>query len=448
MRQRVALACYSALWWLMIPVVLLRLWLKGRTQPAYRSRWGERLGRWPDYPKHCLWVHAVSVGETIAAQGLVKQWQRDHPDIPVLLTSMTPTGSETVRKLFGDSVHHAYLPWDIASIQKKLVAKLEPKLLVIMETELWPNLIHACHHENVPVLVANARLSEKSKKGYQKFSSLMQPMLESITAIAAQHSPDANRFSELGIDDKKLQVTGSVKFDISIDAQTTAATNQLKRSIGKRPIWIAASTHEGEEELILKAHGKLKIKIPNALLILVPRHPERADRIGGLLYKQHFNFARRSLDEIPTSEQSVFLIDTLGEMMTFFGLADAAFIGNTLNPDGGGHNPIEPAALAKPVIVGPSFTNFQSIIEAMRSEQAIIIIESEEELRNRLVGLLQSKDLRDTYGQRAYLFFQQQQGALKRLMSWIESLVNLTSQKSVNPLLFRRKPVNEDNTLR
>jgi 3-deoxy-D-manno-octulosonic-acid transferase len=443
MKTRLALTSYSLLWWLLLPWVLLRLWLKGRRQPDYRLRWAERMGRWPLYPQGCLWIHAVSVGETIAAKALVEQWLQRHPDIPILLTSMTPTGSATVRKLFGTTVHHAYLPWDLAGLQRKLVERLQPRLLVIMETELWPNLIHACRRAEVPVLLANARLSEKSQLGYQRLSALARPMLNSLTGIAAQHMPDADRFASLGVDERKLQVTGSIKFDIKLDVQANKLSKQLLRAIGTRPIWIAASTHEGEDELLLKAHSKLKVKLPDALLILVPRHPERADRIGGLLYKQHFQFARRSLDQVPNADQSVFLIDTLGELMTFFGLAQAAFIGNSFN-GGGGHNPIEPASLAVPVLIGPTYTNFQTIVEAMRAEQAVVVVQSVDELRDRLLGLLQSKDLRDTYGQRAYLFYQQQQGALKRLLTWIENLIKLDSTPTSQMLLMRRKPVNEN----
>ncbi|TCS38148.1 lipid IV(A) 3-deoxy-D-manno-octulosonic acid transferase [Reinekea marinisedimentorum] len=445
MKQRIALMGYSFLCWLLTPVVFFRLWLKGRTLPAYRKRWSERLGRWPEFPQNCFWVHAVSVGETIAAQGLINQWQEKHPDIPVLVTSTTPTGSETVVKLFGSNVYHAYLPWDTARLQRRLVKRLKPRILVIMETELWPNLIRACREQQVPVMLANARLSEKSKLGYQRFPALTTPMLNSLTAVAAQHTPDADRFAELGIDDKKLQVTGSIKFDIQLDPKAALETRQLKQMIGNRPIWIAASTHEGEEARIASIQAKLRLKIPNVLLILVPRHPERADRVGGLLYKHHLEFARRSHNEVPAANQSVFLIDTLGEMMTFFGVADAAFIGNTLLEDGGGHNPIEPAALTKPVLVGPSYINFQSIVEAMRSEQAIIITQTDAELQNRLTGLLQSKDLRDTYGQRAYLFFQKQQGALKRLIGWIENLINLAPSAPANALRFRRVTQKEDD---
>lgn len=421
----------------------MRFLLKSRKQPAYRARLKERLGFWPNMPTGCFWVHAVSVGETIAAKGLITHWQQQHPDIPVLVTTMTPTGSDTVCKLFGNSVHHAYLPWDLNRIQQRLVKTLAPKMLIIMETELWPNLIHACAKTNTPVLLANARLSEKSNTGYQKFSALTLPMLNALTGIAAQHSPDADRFAQLGISDKKIQITGSIKFDIKVDAQTTKASHDLRKQMGARPIWVAASTHEGEEEQLLKAHALLKIKLPDALLVLVPRHPERADRIAGLLHKHHLGFARRSLKQIPKQADSVFLVDTLGELMTFFDLADAAFIGNTLN-QGGGHNPIEPAALATPVVMGPSCFNFQSIVDAMRAEQAVIIVQDENELKDRIAGLLQSKDLGDTYGQRAYLFFQQQQGALKRLMAWIEDLLQPADKANTRMALLQNLPSKAD----
>ncbi len=446
MKERLILLGYSVLLWLLIPIVLIRLWLKGHHQKGYRQRWRERFGTWPSsIPQNCFWVHAVSVGETMAARPLIENWLKAHPGIPVLVTSTTATGSQTVHRLFEGRVHHAYLPWDIAVVMRRLIQRLQPKLLVIMETELWPNLIHACYQQEVPVLVANARLSEKSQKGYARIRSLTRPMLNQVTAFAAQYTPDADRFAQLGVDERKIQVTGSIKFDIEVDAQTNSQAKRLKSELGQRPIWIAACTHEGEEEQVLRTHSKIKIKLPDALLILVPRHPERADRIAGLLYKQHFNFVRRSLNETPLSEHSVFLVDTLGELMTFYSVAQAAFIGNTLN-GGGGHNPIEPAALTKPVLLGPSFFNFQSIIEAMRNEQAVVIVHDDEELKNRILGLLQSKDLRDTYGQRAYLFYQQQQGALKRLMTWIEDVIDLEEEVEKSPLLIRRKTVKEDNS--
>ena len=445
MKERFTLFGYSALWWFITPIILLRLWLKGRQQPGYRRRWRERFGFWPKVPKQCLWVHAVSVGETMAARTLIETWMKVHPEIPVLITSTTATGSQTVHRLFEGRVHHAYLPWDYWSVMRRLLKQLQPRLLLIMETELWPNLIRACRTQQVPVLIANARLSEKSQRGYARISALSKPMLANVSAIAAQYTPDADRFVQLGVDERKIQVTGSVKFDIAVDTQTENKAKRLRAEIGRRPIWIAACTHESEEEQVLRAHSKIKIKLPDALLILVPRHPERADRIAGLLYKQHFNFVRRSHSEIPLTEHSVFLVDTLGELMTFYSLAHAAFIGNTLN-SGGGHNPIEPAAVAKPVLLGPSYFNFQSIVEAMRNEQAIVIINDDDELKNRMLGLLQSKDLRDTYGQRAYLFYQQQQGALKRLLTWIEDVIELDDGKPKNPLLLRRKTVNEDNS--
>lgn len=424
MRTSLSLWLYSLLWWFLTPALFIRLWLKGRKQPKYRARWPERFGRWPSAPKHSLWVHAVSVGETIAAKPLVERWLRAHPDIPVLVTTMTPTGSDQVRALFGNKVAHAYLPWDLALVQKKLVTRLQPRALVIIETELWPNLINACAEKNVPVLLANARLSERSYRGYARLGALSHQMMTQLQGIAAQDESDAKRFVALGMPKTHIKVTGSVKFDLSINPEHIAQSDVFRTQIGDRPIWIAASTHHGEEEQILSAHAKLRQKLPNALLILVPRHPERTPDICALLDKHNVEFVKRTQGHTPNADQSVFLIDTLGELMTFYALADVAFIGNSLNA-GGGHNPIEPAALTKPVLTGPSYTNFFAIIERMKAEHAITIVESPDMLANRLLGLLQSKDLRDNAGQMALHFFKREQGALTQLLNWVEQIASV-----------------------
>lgn len=443
MKLRLARFGYGLLWWLLLVPIVVRMLLKGIRQPGYRQRLSERLGYWPAMPEGALWIHAVSVGETIAAKPLIERWLTEHPSIPIIVTTMTPTGSETVRKLYGERVQHAYLPWDIIHIQRKLVKRLKPKLLVIMETELWPNLIRACSEAKVPTLVANARLSKKSARGYQRLATLTQPMLQSISGIAAQYNADGERFTALGVTGQQLQITGSIKFDIDVSSALQRQVTVMRRKVGSRPIWIAASTHPGEDEQVLALHSQLLAQMPDVLLLLVPRHPERADRIAGLLQRQHFQFSRRTQQTSPAMGDSVFLVDTLGEMMLFFGLADVAFIGNTLN-NGGGHNPIEPAALAKPVIVGPSFFNFQTIIDAMRAEHAVVIADTPAEQFQRIKGLLQSKDLRDTYGQRAYLFYQQQQGALTRLFGWVEELAEIHTIASAHPLLQNSKSVRED----
>lgn len=330
MNKQLALTLYSLLWWPVALIAFVRLLVKSLKQPGYRHRIKERIGIWPTVPTGSFWVHAVSVGEVIASKELIEQWLSKNPNMPVLITTMTPTGSDTVKQLFEGRVFHAYLPWDLKSIQRRLVRKLKPTSLTIMETELWPNLIHACHAKRVPVIVANARLSERSYRGYQRFSSLTLPMLSAISGIAAQHEPDGERFAKLGVAPERLKVTGSIKFDIARDEQLDRNIRLWKSAITGRPTWIAASTHPGEDEQVLAAHKEILAKIPNALLLLVPRHIERADKIVSLINQQGFEYSRRSTDTDITANSQVFLVDTLGELMLFYGISDAAFIGNSL----------------------------------------------------------------------------------------------------------------------
>lgn len=424
---------YSLLFYLLIPLLLVRVWWRGRRLPGYRRRLKERFGHWPPMPKGMLWVHSVSVGETIAIRPMIERWLERHPDIPVLITTMTPTGSETVKAQFSERVYHAYLPWDLPHVQRRLVRRLKPAALVIVETELWPNLLHACDEAKVPVLLANGRLSEKSMRGYQKLKALSEPMLRSLTGIAAQHQPDADRFKKLGVEPNLIEVTGSIKFDLPLSSELLSQISQYRRELQGRPVWVAASTHAGEEELLLAVHRAIRAEQPDALLILVPRHPDRFEAVASLLDREHWRYCRRSRRAKPRKMDAVFLADTLGELMLFYGAANAAVIGNSFN-GGGGHNPIEPAALARPILMGPSYFNFQSIVDAMAGERSLTIVEDSEELTRRLIGLLKSQDLRDTFGQRAYVFFQQQQGALKRLETWIEKLLNLDpDQNSIDP---------------
>lgn len=421
MLTRLLFVSYNLLWLIALPAVLLRLGLKSIAQPTYRQRLLERFGLWPVLPRQCLWLHAVSVGEALAARGLIQYWQQHHPQVPLLVTTTTPTGAEAIKRLFGDSLYHAYLPWDLEWILRPLLGRLRPRMLILMETEIWPSLINACALRNIPVVLANARLSERSFKRYQRLQPLASSVLSKFSAVAAQHISDAERFRQLGLTSQQLQVTGSIKFDIDIPASHVADFDELGACFAKRLVWIAASTHSGEEEILLRIHARVRDKIPHLLLLLVPRHPHRAEQIATRLQNQPLAFARRSMQQLPAHEESVFLIDTLGELMDFFQLAQVAFMGNSLN-QGGGHNPIEPAALAKPILIGPSYFNFQAIIDAMKRDQAVMIIKDETELESRLTGLLLSEDLRDTYSQRAYQYFLQQQGALKRLTTCLENI--------------------------
>lgn len=436
---------FTALLYCLTPALLLRLWLRGRTLPGYRQRWRERFGHWPAMPEGALWLHSVSVGETIAARPFVERWLARHPNIPVIITTMTPTGSETVKALFGDKVYHAYLPWDYPHVYRRLIPRLKPKALMIMETELWPNLINACDRFQVPVFLVNGRLSERSARGYHRFRALTRPMLQQLTGIAAQHWPDAERFESLGVAAGNIEVTGSIKFDLSISSKLTSDIAAFARGIKGRPVWVAASTHGGEEEGLLDVHQRITTVLPNALMILVPRHPDRFETVSDIVATSGLRYSRRSQRSQPRDNDQVYLADSLGELMVFFGAAQVAVMGNTFN-DGGGHNPIEPAALGKPVLVGPSFTNFQSIISAMQKEQGIIVADTLEALEKRLLGLLKSQDLRDTFGQRAYVFYQHQQGALQRLEHWLDRHLNLvdagtdSSRRALPPKISSDRP--------
>ena len=278
---------YSAIFYLLTPIILLRLLYRGLKAPAYRKRWAERFG-FPVYAESTtdfIWLHAVSVGETLAAVPLVKALQEKYPQHRLMVTCMTPTGSERIKAAFGDSVDHSYMPYDTPDAVARFLNRLKPKMLIIMETELWPNTIAACQSRDIPVILANGRLSARSAKAYHRISSLVQPMLSGISAVAAQHKDDGERFTQLGLPLSALAVTGNIKFDLSLDqaVQDRAAALSKQWHCGSnRPVFLAASTHRGEDEIILQAFGQIKQQIDNALLVLVPRHPERFNQVGEL----------------------------------------------------------------------------------------------------------------------------------------------------------------------
>ncbi|MEP0541206.1 MAG: 3-deoxy-D-manno-octulosonic acid transferase, partial [Marinobacter sp.] len=271
---------YSLFFRIALPFVLLRLWWIGRTNPEAFVRWQERLGYVEAFDEPVIWVHAVSVGETIAAAPLVKALLRRNPDIPILMTAMTPTGSARARALFGDRVHYAFSPYDTPGAVRRFVGRVRPRALVIMETELWPNMIALSRQREVPIFLINARLSSRSARGYERVASLVRPLLRSISWIAAQAEEDAGRFLRIGATPESVSVTGSIKFDVEVSDEVRAESSGLRAALGAdRPVWIAASTHDGEDRQILEAHQQILEHFPNALLMIVPRHPERFDDV-------------------------------------------------------------------------------------------------------------------------------------------------------------------------
>ncbi len=408
---------YTLVFYLLLPAVLVRLFLRGRKAPAYRRRWLERLGYFDAQPgvRGGIWIHAVSVGETIAAAPLVRRLQAAHPDLPITLTTMTPTGSERVRAMFGETVYHVYAPWDFPGALRRFLARVEPRLLIIMETELWPNTVYHCHLRGIPVVLANARLSEKSARGYAKAGLLTREMLVCLEKAAVQTADEAERFVALGLPRRRCEVTGSIKFDLDLPAGLQQEADRLRATWGSgRDVLIAASTHEGEDELVLAAYRRLLEAHPQLLLILVPRHPERFDRAGGLCQRAGFEVARRGRGEQAGERTQVYLGDTMGELMLLFAASDVAFVGGSL-VDHGGHNVLEPAALGKPVVVGTSCFNFLEITRALESAGGLLTVQNESGLANTVGLLLDDPHRRRQMGRAGQELVNANRGALDRI---------------------------------
>lgn len=414
---------YTVLFYFSLPFIVLRLWWRGRRAPQYRQRIGERFGFFsPALAPRGIWIHAVSVGEVIAAAPLVRALLQRHPELAVTVTTMTPTGSERVRALFGETVFHVYAPYDIPIFIARFLRCIQPALLVIIETELWPNTIHACASRNIPVVLANARLSGKSARGYRRFAGIATPMLHELSKVIAQNAVDGARFVELGLPEKNLLVSGSIKFDITIDADLIARAKSTRNEwqVNDRFVWIAASTHVGEDDIVLAAHKKLLAQLPDALLILVPRHPERFNDVATLIAKQELRFVRRSLAPTIARAVSVLLGDTMGELLFLLGCADCAFVGGSLVARGG-HNTLEPAAWGLPIITGPSDFNFREISALLQSESALSVVDDADSFAQRLIEFAANAELRWQRGNAAKRVVESNRGALDKLIQAVES---------------------------
>jgi 3-deoxy-D-manno-octulosonic-acid transferase len=412
---------YTLLYYLLTPLILLRLLYRARKAPAYGRRVAERFGVFQaNVSKGGIWLHAVSVGETIAAAPLVRELQARYPELLITITTMTPTGSARVQELFGDSVFHVYAPYDLPTAVARFLDQVQPRLMIIMETELWPNTVNACYQRGIPVLLANARLSAKSARGYGRFSRLTEAMLPQLTRVAAQHDSDGQRFIELGLPPGQLSVTGSIKFDVSIEGSLADQARLLKAQWGERLVWIAASTHEGEEAMLLDVYRRLRQQVPSLLLILVPRHPERFDTVAGLC--EGFATARRSRADIPDVDTEIYLADTMGEMLLLLGASDMAFVGGSLIPRGG-HNMLEPAAWGLPIVTGDSDFNFQAISDVLQQAGALVKVAGVDDLAAQMSILCDKAELRQQRGEQARAVVAANRGALQRLMDEVEALL-------------------------
>ena len=405
---------YSLLLYLLIPFVLVRLVWRSRRASAYRRRWAERFGFFDPPPlRSPVWVHAVSVGEVLAAVPLI-QWLRERGE-PVLVTTTTPTGAERVRAAFGADVPHLYCPYDLPDVVRRFLSRVRPRLAIIIETELWPNLFHACAERRVPVIVANARLSARSAAGYAKVAALMRATLRDVNLIAAQGEADAARLRALGA--PRVEVTGNVKFDLHLPASLHEQAAVLRRAWGEsRLVWLAASTHAGEDEQVLDAYAELRRTLPDSLLVLAPRHPERFDDVAALCRQRGYTLVRRSEHRPATAETAVFLLDSMGELPLFYAAADIAFVGGSL-VNTGGHNVLEPAALGKAVLVGPHTFNFLEITAQLVANGAATRVEDSHALAQAVIRYLGDANLRDEAGRKGLALVEQSRGALARLQA-------------------------------
>ena len=403
-----------------MPVILLRLLWRGLRSRGYWRRWPERFGVFPQRASNSIWLHAVSVGETVAATPLIEALLKRYPKQTIVVTTTTPTGSDRVIAAFGNRVLHVYAPYDSPGAVKRFLRRANPTLAIVMETELWPNLFFFCHQRNIPLIVANARLSERSLRGYLRFSSLLAQTLKCVRVIAAQTQADAERFRQLGADEKQLRVMGNIKFDLRLPENLQERAAALRQSWGTdRPVWIAASTREGEEAIILDAFDRVRSKVPNALLVLVPRHPERFRLAVELSQKRGFNVAQRSQQAMLELGTNVFIGDTMGELLLLYAASDVAFVGGSLVPVGG-HNVLEPAALGLPILVGPHTFNFDAVTAQLINAGSAQRVDGAQDLGDRLISLLRDVAQSKQAGEPGRRLIEANRGAMERLLLLIE----------------------------
>lgn len=410
---------YSTLLYLLQPLLLVFLFFSSLKAPQWRKRLGERYGLYGNLKRpnpNGVVIHASSVGEVIAATPLIKQIQQQYPTLPITVTTMTPTGSARVTAVFGQSVQHIYLPLDLPDAVARFLDFVQPKALIVIETEIWANLIHQCNLRQIPFLIVNARLSARSAQRYGKFTRSIKAVLNEITLIAPQDEVSAKRYSELGFPEQRLKLTGNIKYDLNLKPELLEQIHHFKQQIGSRPVWIAASTHEGEDEFLLKAHRALLTQYPDLLLILVPRHPERFAPVAELIARHQFKYVRRSEQRAPDISDQVLLGDTMGELMLLYGVADVAFVGGSLIKRGG-HNPLEPLAFKLPVISGQYVFNFPEVFSKLQQEKGIILVESDSRsVAGEVQKLLDNPKLGEQYGNAGFKVLIENRGALRRVM--------------------------------
>ncbi len=423
---------YITLSYLLTPVLIGVILWRGRRNRGYWKHLGQRfgLGRRLDRPG-AIWVHAVSVGEVQAAAPLVRALQRQYPERPLVITSMTPTGADRATALFGSSVDRRFVPYDLPGAVSRFFDRVRPDLAIIMETELWPNLFNECGRRGTPLVLASARISPRSVGRYRRLVSLFRETLSHGIVIAAQSQADAERFQSVGAPAARTHVTGNLKFDYELPDEVRRLGHEFRvAQAGERPVWVAASTHAGEEAIALAAHRQVLKRFPDAVLVLVPRHPERFTPVAEWLEREGIGHVRRSSGQQLRPDHAVFLGDTLGELMTFYAASDVALVAGSLVPIGG-HNLLEPASLGLPVLVGPHTFNSEDIARQFLAEGAAREVYDAGTLAEAVSELLDDQVAREAIGERGRAVVEGNRGALSRLLELVEPLLATAPRRDV-----------------
>jgi len=422
--------------YLAAPVVSALLLWRGLRDRSYWRNFGERFGFGARLPPDGVWLHAVSVGEVQACAALVSALSRRHPALPLTVTTFTPTGSARARALFGNLAQVRYVPYDLPGAVRRFFRRVQPRLAVIFETELWPNLYRECGRRRVPLVLASARISARSVSRYQRLGTLFRETLARTALVAAQGAGDAERFRSLGADPANTHVTGNIKFDFELPEGLAARGAGLRAQYAPdRPLWVAGSTHGGlEEQAVLEAQQRVREVHPGALLVLAPRHPPRFDEVAGALRAAGINFVRRSAaaGEGTDAACAVLLLDSLGELLDFYAAADVSFVGGSLVPRGG-HNLLEPAALGVPILVGPDNSNGEEIARLLIARGAAEVVHDAAELGTRVTALLGDSAARERMGAAGRASVDSNRGALEKLLSLIEPLLEGTPENRAHP---------------
>ena len=411
---------YTLLLALIAPILLWGLYRTKPGKPNFGTRWKEHFGLTPRLTTTTdpIWIHAASVGEAIAIIPVIKALKQSYPEQAIVVTTTTSTGAEQVAKL-GDLVEHRYMPIDFSWCVRGFLKTIKPRLLLIVEKELWLNTLSCVHHQKIPTIIVNARLSERSAKRYQSFSFFTRQLINKIDKILCLHDDDAQRFIAIGAQKNQVTVTGSIKYDISIADTVFEQAHQLRQQLGnQRPIFVAASTHQGEDEQVLDAYQTVLQQYPNAMVIIVPRHPERFDSVAKLAIEQGLQVHRRTDTTPIKANTQLYLADTMGEMLVMLATADVTFMGGSLVGEKvGGHNLLEPAAVAKPAITGPSFYNFEDITQQLLAAGAIEICQDSHQLALQLIALFNDPERQQKMGAQGQRIVLENQGAVDKTVT-------------------------------